>query len=204
MAEPTLTGLESCGMPSMPFGLSPGEGTLDPVEEDPVAAQGALGQAQQPLLVGTVEALLDERARLGGVPLVERGVEAEVVGRGAPGEAVVAEQAVELRAGDRRLPGLDRVGRYEGLQRVAAGGPGLDALARLGARLTGLRGARGARELVPEADVLDLLGGVLGRTGGRHRVGQSDDGVAILARVESELVGAEVAVRPAHVEGVVE
>src|SRR4051812_17628365 len=56
---------------------------LDAVEQGPVAAQRCLGEAQQPILVGAVQPLLDERARVGGVLLVERGVQAEVVGPGA-------------------------------------------------------------------------------------------------------------------------
>src|SRR4051812_15242839 len=68
---------------------SAAEGALHPIEQPAVPAQRALGDVEQVVLIGPLQPLLDQLARLGRVTLVERRVEAEVFRGGALFEAVV-------------------------------------------------------------------------------------------------------------------
>src|SRR5207247_4157781 len=96
---------------------------------------------------------------MGGVLRVALGMELEVRGAGAAlGEPIALHQPAELRRRDGRLAGLDRVERDEPFERVARGGPGLDALLGLGKRVRVRRRAELASEVVPEGNVVALLG----------------------------------------------
>src|SRR5918997_1415518 len=100
-------------------------------------------------------------------------------------EAVVLDEAVELRPRDVRLPGLDRVEDPERLERILGRRPGGDARRRLGETGgTGI-GVESPREAIPQLDVRALLVGVLGagdRGSSAGRVGERDDGVPVFPR----------------------
>jgi hypothetical protein len=188
---------------------------LDSVEQLPVALEYPLGHRQQAVGLGAVEPLLDQLPRLRGVLVVAVGVEREVLrGRALLDERIALDQTVELRLGDRGLAGLDRVCRDEALERVGAGRPSRDTRLGLGPRGAVDVGVERAGEVVPEVDMLALLGRMLdqvsldlrlGRSGRTlERVGQGDHSVAVLAGVVGELVTAELTVAPALIEGVLE
>src|SRR5262249_19341051 len=135
------------------------------VEQPPVGPERRLRSRDQGVGVGALEVSLDQRAALGRVVDVGLLVEAEVLVARAVADPVVGCESLALGPRDRRLAALDRVEADELGEAVAARGPGLDALARLGGR----RGRRVAPdrvdEAIPEPDVLLLLGGVTAQRG---------------------------------------
>src|SRR5688572_7244976 len=76
-------------------------------------------------------------------------------------ESVEPDEAVELRACDLGLARLDRVQNRERLEGVARRGPGGCALSCLRERRTVALISAGGTKVVPQADVLSFLGGVL-------------------------------------------
>src|SRR5262245_6067042 len=133
---------------------------------------------------------------------VERRVDAEVARRLAVGEAVVAHEPVELRPRDRGLGGLDRIEHGEPFR--AGGRPRRGARRRLRKRCARGISTQRAREPIPERDVGLFLGRVLGIRRAAGGLGERDDEVAVLARVERELLPAQLAAAPARVERVAE
>ena len=143
---------------------------------------------------------------------VPRLVDPEVGGARPVREPVAVEQALALGPRDLRLPALDRVEADERLDDVAVRGPGAHALRGLGGRrVAGVATGR-LDEPVPEPNVAAFLGGMpaqlgaLGdRIGGRGAdLGDRLDRVPVLARVARQLVGGQLSIRPAAVEGVAE
>src|SRR5205085_1899830 len=96
------------------------------------------------------------------------------------------------------------------VERVVAARPRLNALRRFGGGIAS--GARADRmgEPVPQLDVRALLRGVpapapAAALGGHLRsVGDSDDRVPVLPGIDRELLAAQLALRPAHVERMLE
>ena len=114
-------------------------------------------------------------------------VDGEVLDRGrALGEAVVVEQAAELRLGDGRLAGLDRVEDRGRAELVVGRGPRIGAAAGLRQRLGVVFGAKRRGEVVPERDVLRLFLGVQPRRAGSAC--KRDDRVSVLAGVAGQLL----------------
>jgi hypothetical protein len=102
------------------------------------------------------------------------------------------------------LPSLDRVHDRQRLVPSLRRGPRVDALGRLGARLTIRPRPEGGDELVPQPDVLDLLTRVLLVTGLPGGVRERDDGVPVLACVVCKLVARQLTTTPALVERMLE
>src|SRR5581483_968198 len=185
---------------------SPG---LDAVQEAPVGAEGPLRRGREAVGVPIARQRRDQRSRLGGVLGVPGGVDAEVVRRRPVLEAVALDEPGALDAGDGGLGALDRVEAGEPVERVLAGRPLGDAGRRLRRRRLGA-GAGRRGEPVPKRDVVALLRRVPGRRlvawqrprQGLARLGDRDDGVAVLGRVARQLAARELAARPALVEGV--
>jgi hypothetical protein len=87
-------------------------------------------------------------------------------------EAVVLDEAAELRQRDLRLAGFDRVQDRGRAELVVGGRPGCGAATGLGKRLMGLVDGERGRKVVPERDVRSLLVGVQlrGAGGAQQRV----------------------------------
>ncbi len=118
-------------------------------------------------------------------------------------EAVVLDQALELRPGNVGLAGLDGVEDRARLERVVPA-PGSRAFARLRERGSVERCVERGGEVVPESDVSRLLSSMLGvpsRSGGS---GERDYRMTVFARVEGELVAAQLATLPAEIKRMVE
>src|SRR5918995_3523540 len=95
------------------------------VEKRPVAVQRPLGGGDQASLVRRSRVPLEQLARVGGMLVVELGMEAEVRGSvAALLEAVVLDEAGELGARDPRLAGFDRIQDRERFERIVRRRPG--------------------------------------------------------------------------------
>src|SRR6266545_7078031 len=103
-------------------------------------------------------------------------------------EAIVLDEARQLRARHVRLGRLDGVENCARLERILSA-PGIGTAACLRRRGAVERRVEGGGELVPEVDVSRLFGGVLAVAGCGCGVGEGDDRVTVLARVEGEIAG---------------
>src|SRR4029453_4563174 len=158
---------------------------------------------------------LKELTGVSGVLVVELGVNAEIRRTGAAWfEAVVLDEALELRGRDLGLSGFDRVEDGQRLERIGRGGPGTHAVLRLRTGRTVELGVERGGELVPEADVRALLSGMLRAGDARRRGGEGplrvgsrgerDDGVPVLPGVGRELLARQLTALPARVERMLE
>jgi hypothetical protein len=141
-------------------------------------------------------------------------VDLEVLAPGSAVDAVEAGEALALHPRDLGLAALDRVHPSELLEVSVRRGPRGDALGGLGGRLGADLAAGGLDEVVPEADVRLLLGGMRldlramllgsGLGGLAAEAGERLGRVAVLPGVASQLLPAQLSCRPAHVERVLE
>ena len=162
------------------------ETALDAVQQLPVAAQGALGDGEQAVLVRAVEALLDQRPRLRRVLEVALGVQGEVLG----GRALVERRSA------RRAPRAWSARSPAGPTRSRSSRPG--PRARRARPSTTRRSARSRAAARPIAAAPTASANwsqsstcasssaacSLPRPARADRVRQRDHGVAVLARVE--------------------
>src|SRR4029453_10923261 len=151
---------------------------------------------------------LKELTGVSGVLVVELGVNAEIRRTGAAWfEAVVLDEALELRGRDLGLSGFDRVEDGQRLERIGRGGPGTHAVLRLRTGRSVELGVERGGELVPEADVRALLGRMIRageRRGGLGGRGEREDGAPIFPRIVCELIPRQLTALPARVEGMLE
>src|SRR4029453_10653480 len=135
---------------------------------------------------------LKELAGVSGVLVVELSVNTEIRRTGAAWfEAVVLDEALELRGRDLGLGGFAREWEGQRLERAGRGGPDTHAVLRLRTGRSVELGVERGGELVPEAGVRALLGRMIragegrGGLGGR---GERNAGVPIFPRIGGEFI----------------
>ena len=197
---------------------SPADRALDAVEQAPVRPEGGLRGGHQLVLVGLGGQLLDQLARLGGVLGVAALVDAEVRGPRAVGEPVA------VRAGPRAWSARSRAGRSRsrtGVTSLASRSspprgrlgatrrartprsPAVGASAALPAGGLDEAVPEGARGRAPRRRGGAARGARAARSAAASRsVAIASHRVAVLARVARQLLAAQLAGRPAPVEGV--
>ena len=199
---------------TIPISGRPGDASdpIRPRQEAPVGPEGRLGCGDQAVLVALGGDLLDQLPDLGGVFDVAGRVLAEVRGRRRRRRTRTGPESGTLGPRDRGLAALDRVEAHQRLVDLTGGGPSPYALARLRGRRV-VASPPAARTNPSQSATWARSSSACSPSSGRPGSPSAASalssaiaahGVAVLARVAGELIGAQIPGRPAAVEGMAE